>query len=63
MRCLNDSISEIRGNTISTLELPRAIPLWLSKQSSASSKITLFPNPVERLIKYAGALLAAEDEC
>ena len=27
MRCLNELISERRGNTISTFELPRAIPL------------------------------------
>ena len=38
-----DYISEIRGDTISTFELPRAIPLWQSKPNGVSSKIKLFP--------------------
>ena len=48
-----NSIREIRGDMMSTCKLSRHMFLLQSKQSSISSNIKLFPNPVGRLINVS----------
>ena len=55
MHCLNDFISERRGNTISTFELPRAIPLWAIETKWCQFEDQALPESSWKVDKHVAA--------